>query len=370
MLLALLGSWRVPELRKRLLFTAGIIALYRAGSYLPVPGVQTDALKNFFGGSNNTILSVLNLFSGGALANLSLFALGIMPYITASIILQLMTVAVPALEQLQKEGEAGYKKITQYTRYLTVGLAALQASGYVFLFHNGSAIGASDLLPDLTVGRFLLIVATLTAGTALLMWMGELVTQRGIGNGMSLLIFASIMTSVVDRDQRVAERRHARAARASDHHPRHPRLRRLRERGAAAHPDPVREAHGRPSDDDRRQHLHAAARQHGRRDPGHLRGRGAVLPADRRAALPVERRALVREVHGAGQLARDDLRVRPRDRVHVLLHRRHVQPGRPGRQPQEERRLHPGRTSWTADGGVPRPRAHAADVRAARCSSA
>ncbi len=159
MLLALLGSWRVPELRKRLLFTAGIIALYRAGSYLPVPGVQTAALKNFFGGSNNTILSVLNLFSGGALANLSLFALGIMPYITASIILQLMTVAVPALEQLQKEGEAGYKKITQYTRYLTVGLAALQASGYVFLFHNGSAIGASDLLPDLTVGRFLLIVA-------------------------------------------------------------------------------------------------------------------------------------------------------------------------------------------------------------------
>jgi preprotein translocase subunit SecY len=152
-LMALLGSWRVPELRKR------------------------------------------NLFSGGALANLSLFALGIMPYITASIILQLMTVAVPALEQLQKEGEAGYKKITQYTRYLTIGLAALQASGYVFLFHNGSALGASDLLPDLTVGRFLLIVATLTAGTALLMWMGELITQRGIGNGMSLLIFASIMTS-------------------------------------------------------------------------------------------------------------------------------------------------------------------------------
>ncbi|MDX6567524.1 MAG: preprotein translocase subunit SecY, partial [Gaiellales bacterium] len=173
----------------------GIIALYRAGSYLPTPGVQTSALKNFFGQGNNTILSVLNLFSGGALANLSLFALGIMPYITASIILQLMTVAVPALEQLQKEGEAGYKKITQYTRYLTVVLAALQAAGYVFLFHNGSALGASDLLPNLTVGRFLLIVATLTAGTALLMWMGELVTQRGIGNGMSLLIFASIMTS-------------------------------------------------------------------------------------------------------------------------------------------------------------------------------
>jgi preprotein translocase subunit SecY len=195
MLSALLGSWRVPELRRRLLFTFGVLAIYRAGSYLPVPGVQTDALKSFFGSGNNTILSVLNLFSGGALANLSLFALGIMPYITASIILQLMTVAVPALEALQKEGEAGYKKITQYTRYLTVLLAALQASGYVFLFHNGSAIGASDLLPNLTVGRFLLIVATLTAGTSMLMWLGELVTQRGIGNGMSLLIFASIMTS-------------------------------------------------------------------------------------------------------------------------------------------------------------------------------
>ena len=195
MLMALLGSWRIPELRKKILFTAGIIALYRAGSYLPTPGVQTDALKNFFGQGNNTILSVLNLFSGGALANLSLFALGIMPYITASIILQLMTIAVPALEQLQKEGEAGYKKITQYTRYLTVLLAALQAAGYVFLFHNGSALGAGDLLPNLTVGRFLLIVATLTAGTAMLMWLGELITQRGIGNGMSLLIFASIMTS-------------------------------------------------------------------------------------------------------------------------------------------------------------------------------
>ncbi|MEO9177222.1 MAG: preprotein translocase subunit SecY [Gaiellales bacterium] len=195
MLTALLGSWRVPELRRRLLFTFGVLAIYRAGSYLPVPGVQTAALKSFFGSGNNTILSVLNLFSGGALANLSLFALGIMPYITASIILQLMTVAVPALEQLQKEGEAGYKKITQYTRYLTVLLAALQACGYVFLFHNGSAIGASDLLPNLTVGRFLLIVATLTAGTAMLMWLGELVTLRGVGNGMSLLIFASILTS-------------------------------------------------------------------------------------------------------------------------------------------------------------------------------
>ena len=159
-------------------------------------GRQHESLRTFFGdGANGTILSVLNIFAGGALANLSLFALGIMPYITASIIMQLMQTVVPSLEKLSKEGESGYKKITQYTRYLTVVLAAFQSAGYVFLFHNGSAIGANDLLPDLTVGRFILIVTTLTAGTTLLMWMGELITQRGVGNGISLLIFASILTS-------------------------------------------------------------------------------------------------------------------------------------------------------------------------------
>ena len=148
---ALMNVWHVPDLRRRLGFTFMIIALYRAGSWLPVPGVNTSSLRDFFGdGANGSILSVLNIFSGGALANLSLFALGIMPYITASIIIQLMQTVVPALEKLSKEGESGYKKITQYTRYLTVVLAAFQSAGYVFLFHNGSAIGANDLLPDLT----------------------------------------------------------------------------------------------------------------------------------------------------------------------------------------------------------------------------
>jgi preprotein translocase subunit SecY len=193
---AMLNIWRVPELRRRLGFTFVIIALYRVGSWLPTPGVNTESLRNFFGdGANGTILSVLNIFAGGALANLSLFALGIMPYITASIIIQLMQTVVPSLEKLAKEGESGYKKITQYTRYLTVALAALQSAGYVFLFKNGAAIGATNLLPDLTVGRFILIVTTLTAGTTLLMWMGELITQRGVGNGISLLIFASILTA-------------------------------------------------------------------------------------------------------------------------------------------------------------------------------
>ena len=192
---------------------------------------------------------MLNIFAGGALANLSLFALGIMPYITASIIIQLMQTVVPSLEKLSKEGESGYKKITQYTRYLTVVLAAFQSAGYVFLFHNGSAIGANDLLPDLTVGRFILIVTTLTAGTTLLMWMGELITQRGVGNGISLLIFASILTAAPAGDRRLAERRHVRAARAADRDARRDPRGRVHERGPAPHPDPVRQAPGRPPDD-------------------------------------------------------------------------------------------------------------------------
>src|SRR5262245_7096974 len=184
----LTNAWRVPELRRRLLFTALILALYRLGSWIPVPGVDQEAIKSYVNQQGGTILGLLNLFSGGGLQRFALFALGIMPYVTASIILQLMTVVIPRLEQLQKEGEAGYAKINQYTRYLTVVLAALQSVGYVYLFHRQGAL-------PLNSGRFVLIVVSLTAGTTLLMWMGELITKRGIGNGISLLIFASIVSS-------------------------------------------------------------------------------------------------------------------------------------------------------------------------------
>jgi len=183
----LANAWRVPELRRRVLFTAMILALYRLGSWMPAPGVDSDQIKGYFESQGGTVLGLLNLFSGGALSQFAIFALGIMPYVTASIILQLLTVVVPRLEQLQKEGEAGYTKITQYTRYLTIVLAALQALGYSYLFQR------SDVL-DASAGRVVLIVLTLTAGTALLMWMGELITKRGIGNGISLLIFASIIS--------------------------------------------------------------------------------------------------------------------------------------------------------------------------------
>jgi preprotein translocase subunit SecY len=184
----LANAWRVPELRKRLLFTAAILSAYRLGSWVPAPGVDSSQIANYFNGRGGSILGLLNLFSGSALSRFSIFALGIMPYVTASIILQLLTVVIPSLEQLQKEGESGYAKINQYTRYLTVVLAAAQASGYAYLFHQQKALPGNP-------GRLVLIVVTLTAGTVLLMWMGELITKRGIGNGISLLIFASILTS-------------------------------------------------------------------------------------------------------------------------------------------------------------------------------
>jgi len=187
----LTNAWRVPELRRRVIFTAVILALYRLGSWIPAPGIDSAAIQNFFntGGRGQGVFGLLNTFSGSALSRFSIFALGIMPYVTASIILQLMTVVVPSLEQLQKEGEAGFAKINQYTRYLTVGLAAAQSLGYAFLFKKEGVLHANS-------GRLVLIVLTLVAGTTLLMWMGELITKRGIGNGISLLIFASILSTI------------------------------------------------------------------------------------------------------------------------------------------------------------------------------
>ncbi|MGH3023127.1 MAG: preprotein translocase subunit SecY, partial [Gaiellaceae bacterium] len=184
----LTNAWRVPELRRRLLFTAGILALYRLGSWIPVPGVDSEQIEAYFGGQGGTILGLLNIFSGGALSQFAVFALGIMPYITASIMLQLLTVVIPKLGQLQREGEAGYAKITQYTRYLTVVLAAAQATGYAFLFRSQNVL-------DTNAGETVLIIISLTAGTTLLMWLGENITKRGVGNGISILIFASILVA-------------------------------------------------------------------------------------------------------------------------------------------------------------------------------
>ena len=196
MLTAFLDAFRVPELRKKILFTLGIIVLYRIGSYIPLPGIPFEGLVKSFESANNGMantMALLNLFSGGALSYVSLFSLGIMPYITASIILQMMQAVVPSLRALAKEGEMGQRKITQYTRYLTIGLSLLNAIGYLLLFKSPqygisfAGMGVPEALMDL------IIVFGFVVGSMLIMWMGELITQRGVGNGMSLIIFANIM---------------------------------------------------------------------------------------------------------------------------------------------------------------------------------
>jgi preprotein translocase subunit SecY len=191
----ILGAFRVPEIRNKVLFTAGILALYRLGANIPAPGVNASAAKELSKSLGSSgIFGLLNLFSGGGLAHIAIFALGIMPYITASIILQILQVAVPSLEKLSKEGEVGQARITQYTRYLTVGLAFGQSIGYVFLFK--SLAKGTTLISNFNLAKVFLIVISLTAGCVLLMWMGELITQRGIGNGISLMIFASIVSRI------------------------------------------------------------------------------------------------------------------------------------------------------------------------------
>jgi preprotein translocase subunit SecY len=193
----ILNAFAVPEIRRKIAFTAAMLALYRLGAYIPAPGVDIDTIESLESNfTDQSILGFLNLFSGGSLSRLSLFALGIMPYITASIILQLLTVVVPALERLQKEGEVGQQKITQYTRYLTVGLAFGQSLGYVFLFRSFQNAEGTSVVGELTFSKLFLIVISLTAGCTLLMWLGELITQRGIGNGISLMIFASIASGM------------------------------------------------------------------------------------------------------------------------------------------------------------------------------
>jgi preprotein translocase subunit SecY len=196
MLSAFRNAFKIPELRGKIFFTVAIIAVYRLGSHLPVPGVDFDAVQNYLhnpqAADPNGAFTLINLFSGGALTQFAIFALGIMPYITSSIIMQLLGVVIPRLEQLQKEGESGRKKIQQYTRYVTVFLALLQSASIVQLAHN-QGILPLDIFPGLTPGRFALAVLTLTAGTALIMWLGELITARGVGNGMSILIFSAIV---------------------------------------------------------------------------------------------------------------------------------------------------------------------------------
>ncbi len=194
------AALRTPDLRKKILFTLGLLALYRLGAVLPTPGVDYAAIQRCIDVvQDNSVYALINLFSGGALLQLSVFALGIMPYITASIILQLLTVVIPRLEMLKKDGQAGQAKITQYTRYVTIGLAILQSTAILSLARTPGALfsGCNEtIIPNQGVWVILVMIITMTAGTAMVMWFGELITERGVGNGMSLLIFVSIIATI------------------------------------------------------------------------------------------------------------------------------------------------------------------------------
>ncbi len=196
MLKGLANAFRLPELRRKILLTAGILLLYRFGAYLPVPGAPFQAMLAAYqtGLASSGPLAVLNLFSGGALSRMSVFSLGIMPYITAEIIMQMMQAVIPSLGELAKEGEAGRRRITQYNRYITIALATVNAIGYFFLFRSYGVTFAATGVPE--VVHAIIVVFTMVVGAILIMWLGEVMTQRGVGNGMSLIIFSNIMSGL------------------------------------------------------------------------------------------------------------------------------------------------------------------------------
>jgi preprotein translocase subunit SecY len=195
-LTAFVRAFRTPDLRKKILLTMAMMALFRLGSVIPTPGVSYEAVQNCIEGADSGLYSLINLFSGGALLQLSIFALGIMPYITASIIVQLLVVVIPRFEALKKEGQSGTARLTQYTRYLTIGLAVLQSTGLVALARQPGQLFSNcpeDIVyPDIGIFGILIMILTMTAGTSVIMWLGELITDRGVGNGMSILIFTSV----------------------------------------------------------------------------------------------------------------------------------------------------------------------------------
>ena len=368
MVSTILGAFRVADIRKKILFTAGALAIYRLGTHIPAPGINTAAVKQIesnFGGSN--ILGLLNLFSGGGLGRIAIFALGIMPYITASIILQLLQVVVPSLEKLSKEGEVGQARITQYTRYLTVGLAFAQSIGYVFLFRSFEKQAGQTLIPNFNLGKVFLIVISLTAGTVLLMWIGELITQRGIGNGISLLIFASIVSRIPHGIQ-----------------------------AWWTNPDQVFRvvmpfivvgvvaAIVFVQEGQRRIPIQYAKRVIGRRMTQggqtylplrvNMAGVIPVIFAASVMAIPPTIGQLIGQNHvnsfathlasffNPAGLALRARREHPDRALHLLLHRGHVQPGRPGRKPEEVRRVHPRGEARQTHGRIPGPHPGEADL--------
>ena len=272
--------FRIPDLRKRLLFTLAMLAVYRLGAFMPTPGINTDVLAQFFEQNQGSVLGVIDLFSGGNFRRLTIFALGIMPYITASIILQLMTVVWPYLERLQKEGELGRRKITQYTRYLTIMLSVVQSFSIAERLQRQTCGRAQPLVYNPGIAFMLMTILTLTTGSAFIMWLGEQITERGIGNGMSLIIFAGIVVGL-PRAVAICGTRFSTAqwgpftGLASDPDDRLMiavgGLHRFCGRRPAAHSRAIRQARDGPPHDGRPDDLSAAARQFRRRDSADFR---------------------------------------------------------------------------------------------------
>ena len=290
--------FRTPDLRKKIGFTLGIIAIFRLGSFIPAPFVDFGNVQQCLADNSNAggLYDLVNLFSGGALLQLSVFALGIMPYITASIIVQLLRVVIPRFEALYKEGQSGQSRLTQYTRYLTIALAVLQSTTLITVARSGQLFGTDqgacgELIANDAWYAILLMVITMTAGTGVIMWLGELITERGVGNGMSILIFTSIAARFPNSLGKILTERGPEmlvgviAIGIADHGARH-----LRRAVAAPHPGAVRQAHGRSPHLRRQQHLHPDQGQHGGRRAGHLRLVAAVPAVADRAVQPARGR--------------------------------------------------------------------------------
>ena len=339
--------FKIPELKRRVLVTLGLLAAYRLGAHVPTPGIDGGALAEFFDQMQGTLLGMVDLFSGGNLRRLTVFALGIMPYISASIILQLLTVVIPSLERLAKEGEAGKKKITQYTRYGTIVLSLIQSFGIAVGLESMRSGSGAVLVPDPGWGFRLLTMLTLTTGTALIMWLGEQISEKGIGNGISLIIFAGIVvrlpSAIVSSYTLLATGRAqaVRAARAlvmmvAGHRRGHRDARR-----AAEDPGAVCQAGGRPAHVRGPVHPHPAPNQHRGRDPGHLRLVADPVPGDADPVhpAPVDAVRVGSAVARAPDLHRAVLRAD--HLLRLLLHGHRLQPDRPRRQHEEVRGIHP-----------------------------
>ena len=378
MLTAFIRAFRTPDLRKKLLFTLGIITVFRFGSSLPAPGINEKNVSTCAGiaakSSSANVYQIVDLLSGNALKYMSVFALGIMPYITASIILQLLTVVIPRLETLKNEGQAGQAKITQYTRYLTIGLAILQSTGYIELARSGTLFqGCSTtqypIIPDASVFRIATMVITMVAGTAVIMWMGELVTDRGVGNGMSILIFTQVIAVIPGELLTIFQTRGAFTSLLSV----------IVVMVIVAFVVFMEQAQ-------RRIPVQYAKRMVGRRMYG---GTSTYIPmkVNQAGVIPVifassllyipqlavslfgsqsHPQGWVSWVQtyletGTGYSKFYMARLLLADRrVHLLLRVHHVQPDRGRRQHEEVRRLHPGHQARTADRRIPRLRAHQA----------